>query len=217
MTASRSENVPQTWIDLGIVTGILAGVFYGLPQIPSVPWRIHDFAFMGFGPLLSVAAVGLYCFFRRNRETVSNQIAHLFLFVAGLSFTYMATMQMSIYKMIPRYYLASADAEREFWRNTLKAVSSTQLGLDFAFDIFVSVATVLIGLQMVRHPHYWSWFGILGMLVGVTGLTFNFITFPDNSGEAGLVDPGPFFGVWMSLSVIPVWRFRRWTPGEEGR
>jgi len=217
MTENSREDLAQTWIDVGIVTGILAGVCYGMPQLPFVRGRLHDLTFMGFGPLLCVAAIGLYHFFRRNRESVSNQLAHLFLFVAGLSFTYMATMQGSIYKLIPRYYHAAADADRELWRNVLKGVSSTQLGLDFAFDIFVSVGTVLLGLQMVRHPRFWGWFGVLGMMIGLTGLAFNFVTFPDNSGEAGLIDPGPLFGVWLSLAVIPIWRFRRCTPAEASR
>ncbi|MDH3745255.1 MAG: hypothetical protein OES47_09155 [Acidobacteriota bacterium] len=73
-------------------------------------------------------------------------------------------------------------ADRELWRSILRGVSSTQLGLDFAFDIFVSMGTVLLGLQMLRHPRFASW----------------------------------FFGVWMSLTVLPVWRFRRWTAREGG-
>jgi hypothetical protein len=209
-----STDLTQTWIDVGIVTGLLAGVAYGLPQLPFVRGPLHDFFFFGFGPLLSVGAIGMYHFFRRYREAVSNQLAHLFLFVAGVSFTYMATMQGSIYHLIPRYYHAAEEADRELWRTILKGVSPTQLGLDFAFDIFVSVATVLIGLQMFRHPRFWKAFGVAGMVIGATGLTFNFITFPDNSGEAGLVDPGPFFGVWMTAAAIQVWRCRRWVAGE---
>ncbi len=208
------HDLDQKWIDVGIMTGVLAGVAYGGPQLPFVRGWLHDLLFMGFGPLLSLTAVGSYHFFRRNRETISNQIGHLFLFVAGVSFTYMATMQGSIFRLIPRYYRAAEGADRALWATILQGVSPTQLGLDFAFDIFISVGTVLLGLQMLWHPRFWKLFGAVGMVIGATGLTFNFITFPDNSGEAGLIDPGPFFGVWMTFAILQVWRCRRWEKAE---
>ena len=35
-------------------------------------------------------------------------------------------------------------------------------------------------------------------------------TFPENSGDSGLVDPGPFFGVWMTLMLIQIARHHTW-------
>jgi len=67
----------------------------------------------------------------------------------------------------------------------------------------------------MRHPRFWRWFGALGMLIGAAGLTVNFITFPENSVESGLVDPGPFFGIWMGLALVRMWRCRTWRPDPE--
>lgn len=207
---SPADRLSRTWVDVAIVTGLLAGVAYALPSIPGVRGRTHDFFFFAFGPLLVVASIGLYHFFRQEGRTVSNQIGHAFLALGGVAFTFMATMQMSIYRLVPRYYHAAEEADRLDWARILKGVSPTQLGLDFAFDIFVSVGTILIAIQTYRHPRFGRTFALVGVAIGACGLLANFVSFPENPGEAGLVDPGPFFGVWLSLVGIQVLRSRRW-------
>ncbi|MEM6993098.1 MAG: hypothetical protein AAF721_21475 [Myxococcota bacterium] len=207
-----TADLAQGWIDLAIVLGFAGSVAYAVPQFPSVTGPVHDLLFMGFGPLMCLWSVGSYHFFRRRADSVSNQAAHLFIFVAGVAFTCMATMQRSMIVQISRYYHEGPVADQEAWRTMLKGVMPAQLGLDFAFDIFVSVGTVLLGLQVARHPRFWRWFGALGVLIGAAGLTVNFITFPENSGASGLVDPGPAFGVWMTLVLVQMTRCRRWLP-----
>lgn len=202
----------QTWIDLGLGCGIVAGILYPIGLLDLLPGQASHMAFMFFGPFFLTQAVGMRHFYARVRDTVSNDLAHLMLGLAGLVFTLMATMQMSIYTLIGRYRRASHAVPPEPWDAILKSVSSTQLGLDFAFDVFVSAGTVLLGWQIARHPRIWSWFGVLGMVIGAAGLALNIATFPDNSGEAGWIDPGPFFGVWFGLTALPALMLRRWKP-----
>jgi hypothetical protein len=207
-----SESKEQTWIDTGLVCGVIAGVLYPIGLLDLLPGRASHMAFMLFGPFLIVGVAGVRHLFARANDSVSNDLAHLMLGLSGVAFTFMATMQMSIYTLVPRYRRASTTVETEVWNAILRSVSSTQLGLDFAFDIFVSAGVVLLGLQMVRHPKIWTWFGACGMVIGALGLTANVATFPENSGDAGLIDPAPFFGAWLGLSAIPLIRLRRWAP-----
>lgn len=201
----------QRWIDVGIGAGVAAGVVYALAQSGIARGWFHDLCFLSFGPLLSVAAVGSFFFFRRNRRTVSNQLGHAFVILAGVSFTHMAAMQQSIFMVLNRRIATASGAERELWQSIRSGVSPTQLGLDFAFDIYISVGVALVAIQMIWHHRFNQWFAGLGVVIGVLGLTVNFLTFPENAGQAGLVDPAPFFAVWMSAAAIQVWRCRRWS------
>ncbi len=198
------------WLDLGIACGFGAAVAYPLAVFVPLPALASYLVFSAFGPLLIVACVGLYVFLREQRDTVSLQLATLFLVCAGVMVTAMATMQGSIIFQI-REFAAEADpSAREMWRSIFRATMSTQLGLDFGWDIFISVGTLLLAWNVAAHPRFWRGFGWAGMLIAAAGLTLNAITFPENSGVAGLVDPGPFFGAWFGLLVLALLRNRRW-------
>ncbi len=211
MTPSKG----QTWINTGLGCGVAAGILYPIGLLDLLPGRPSQMAFMLFGPFLIVNAAGLRHFYSRANDTVSNDLAHLMLALAGAAFTGMATMQMSIYALVPRYQLAGSGVKPEVWDAILRSVSTTQLGLDFAFDIFISVGTVLLGLQIARHPRIWTPLGLAGMVIGSIGLVLNMVTFPVNAGDAGLIDPAPFFGVWLSLTALPALFRRRWLPPEK--
>lgn len=210
MTARDKKE--QTLIHIGIICGLVAGVLYPVAMMNLLPQRWASIAFMFFGPFLAASALGMRAFYARANDSATNDLAHMLLVLAGAAFTFMATMQMSIYTLIPQYLRAAGEADAGMWRAILQGTSTTQLGLDYAFDIFVSAATALIGWQMIRHPRVPSILGLAGVIVGVGGIALNTMTFPDNSGEAGLIDPGPFFGVWFSLAWFPLVIFRNWRP-----
>lgn len=210
---SRRE-LKATWFDVGLGTGIAASLAYAFGVFIPIPIRPEFLSFMAFGPLLCVSSVGLFVFLREHRDTVSLQISILCLVSAGLMFTAMSTMQGSIIFQA-RALIAGGDAsEAELWRTIYRGVMSTQLGLDFAFDMFISVGTFLLAWNVALHPRFWRVFGWLGMLVSAVGLTFNAITFPENSGEVGLVDPAPFFGVWFGVFVLGFALSRSWFRGQ---
>lgn len=197
------------WFDVGLVTGIAASVAYALGVFVPLPPRPEYLFFMAFGPLLCISSMGMYVFLSEHRETVSLQIGLLCMVCAGLMFTAMSTMQGSILFQI-RGFVAQDGSQIELWRTILRGTMATQLGLDFAFDIFISVGTFLIALNVIAHPRFMRSFGWLGMIVSSTGLVFNAVTFPENAGEAGLLDPAPFFGVWFGLFVLVFAGSRRW-------
>jgi len=207
---ARRRRLREQWFDVGLVTGVAASIAYALGVFIPIPPRPEYLFFMAFGPLFCISSVGLYVFLCEHRETVSLQVGLLCLIAAGLMFTAMATMQGSIIFQI-REFIAQGDPnETELWRTVFRGTMATQLGLDFGFDMFVSAGTFLVAWNVASHPRFWRWFGWLGMLVSIVGLTFNAITFPENSGEVGLVDPAPFFGVWFGGFVLVFGLSRRW-------
>lgn len=207
-----SQTKAQTLIDIGIITGLVAGLLYPIALLDLLPGRWSNIAFMFFGPIFVVSVFGLRAFYARARDTATNDIACLLLVLAGTAFALMATMQMSIYTAIPDYHRAALEPDAATWDAILRGVSTTQLGLDFAFDMFVSFGVIALGWQMVRHPRVPTLLGVAGMLIGAGGIAVNTITFPENSGIAGLIDPAPAFGVWFGLAWLPLVFLRTWRP-----
>ncbi len=200
----------QQWFDLGLTTGIAAAIAYAFGVFIPIPLRPEYLFFMAFGPLFTISAVGMYVFLREHEDTVSLQVGALCLIAAGLMFTAMATMQGAIIFQIREFIAQGDQSQVDLWRTIFRGTMTTQLGLDFAFDMFVSVGTFLVAWNVAYHPRFKPVFGWLGMLIAATGLVMNAVTFPENSGEAGLVDPAPFFGVWFGAFALLFGLSRGW-------
>jgi len=207
---TRNE-LERTWIKAGVVCGLLACIVYPLSTQVSVSFHFNYFLFFAFGPLLCMASVGLYIFLKMHRNSVKLQAGSLFIFTSGIVVTMMATMQGSIRFMQNRFIGEAPDEmTRETFRMISRGVDSTQLGLDIAFDIFISIGTFLVAMAIMTHPRFGKIFGIPGMIVSSVGLIFNLVTFPLNPGTQDLIDAGPFFGIWFTVVTIQVIRSLKW-------
>ncbi len=198
------------WFDVGLVCGVAASVAYAFGVFIPIPPRPEYLSFMAFGPLFAISAAGMFVFLSQHRDTVSLRIGTFCMMAAGLMFTAMATMQGSIIFQIRDFIAQSDPADVEVWRSVFRGTMATQLGLDFAFDMYISAGTFLVAWNVVSHPRFWRGFGWAGMAIAAAGLTVNAITFPENSGEAGLFDPAPLYGVWFGGFIVPYARARSW-------
>lgn len=156
-----------------------------------------------FGPLLAVALIGLYHFLKLHRKTMALQTATIFGIIAGTLVNVMLVVQSAILITIP-------EDEREGLGLAFDGLNMVQLGLDVSWDIFFSLATVLFGVAMFRHPRFGTVWGLMMVLVGGGLLVLNLASFPDPPGEAGSIDLGPLSGVLYLLVSIRVLRSLSW-------
>lgn len=81
-------------------------------------------------------------------------------------------------------------------RAAFEAGNGLQLGLDVAWDVFLAIGTAALAANMRRHPRFGSGFAASGLVIAVALIGLNLARFPDNPGQAGLVDVGPLVGLW---------------------
>jgi hypothetical protein len=166
--------------------------FAPLPEIAS---RTLAFA---FGPLLSVAFLGLYRYLAAHRDGPVLQIACLFGVVAGVVVTIMLVVQVGN-NMVRADMLAEASdgAAQESVQLAWRAVNRVQYLIDVVWDIFICGATVLLAVSLFTHPRFGKVWGGLGFLSGILLLVLNLQTFPSGPAYAGSVDLGPVVALWM--------------------
>lgn len=201
---------PRAWLRLAMVCGIIASVTYGLAIFVPLPFRVDYLIFFCVGPFMMAGMVGIFHYLSAERDSIALRLGTMFMICAGIAITMMATMQ----GMIRGHYRevisgAESDAVKQALRDEFYGVDTTQLGLDMAFDVFVSTGTFLFALALARHPRFGLWIGVPGMVVAATGLFLNAISFPEaNAGNAGYIDPAPFFGTFYgALSLKFVWEW----------
>jgi hypothetical protein len=208
---TESLDFTVAWTKVGIAAGFAACTVYPLLITVPMPLTVTVLLAAAFGPLLSVASLGLYQFMSAHRKTVSLQIAVVFTVIAGTIVNTMLVVQMTV-REFWRMEMAEAagGGTEELLDAAYSAVNTVQLGLDISWDIYVAAGTVLFAINMLRHPRLGRVIGTAGIVIGLLLLGFNIFTFPVPPAEAGSVDFGPLIGLWYLAVTIMLTRSVSW-------
>jgi xanthosine utilization system XapX-like protein len=88
------------------------------------------------------------------------------------------------------------------------------LGLDVAWDAYICLGTFLFSWNMLRHPRFGRIFGGLVLLLSAGLAVLNLAAFPAPPAYAGLIDLGPFVGLWYVAVSIQLLRSRPWAASQ---
>ena len=92
----------------------------------------------------------------------------------------------------------------EVSREVFLGIFSSQLGVDFVFDIAISFGLFFFCLGLYRMKALHPTLTVSGMIVSLGGYLVNALSFPYNPGESGWVDPGPFFSAWFFVFLVAI-------------
>ncbi len=198
-------DLSASWVRVGPVAAILAIAAYFVASTDLLPPRVTLVLAFSMGPLLSVAFVGFYHFLREHQNSAALQTATVFGVLGGTILNLMLVVQQSLFIGIP-------SATRATMGPAWQGLNLVQLGMDVSWDIYVSVATILLGLVLWRHPRFGIPLGGITVFAGLILLVLNLWTFPIPPGESGLFDVGPFVGLWfVVLSVRMLFSLKWWS------
>ena len=190
----------KQWHRLAVYCGLFAFVSYFLAAFAPFPEKISLLLAFAFGPLFMLSSVGLYFVLKYWRDSINLRIAVLFNTVATAMLTMMLVVQLTSQEFHQKYKTAdrgSVSDEQLKW--IFKEVNSVQLGMDLAWDIFISIGTFFFALVMINHPKMNKVISILGLVFSVLLLGFNLAYFPEPPGEVGSIDFGPFVAIWYLI------------------
>jgi hypothetical protein len=216
--AMTKENVlTLSWIKLGAIAGIITCVIYPLMIAVEMPRLLTVACAAAFGPLLSLASVGLYHLLKIHAKTVSVQIAAVANIIAGSIVNMMLVVQLAIAYSMEEYVKNADDAATKATLEWVgKVVDKVQLGLDVSWDVFISVGTLLFAMNMLNHPRFGKILGGIGALLAILLLGFNLYSFPIPPANANLIDFGPFVGLWYLIISIQALRSLSWAKQSVG-
>ena len=155
-----------------------------------------------FGPFLAAASLGLYHVLADTGNPVVLQLAVLFNIVGAAIFTMMLLVQLAV-----GYQIESTGENVQNLVSLRTALVGVQLGLDVAWDVFISLGTLLFAISMLKDARFGLILGIAGILISVALLILNLWTFPTPPATRGLVDLGPLVGIWYLAVTIMMIRW----------
>ncbi len=182
---------------LGIVCGLLAVLTYTMTQVASLPLTPTLLVVCSFGPFLAIGCAGLYELLRLHRRTATLDIALVANIAAGVAVTMMFLAQLGLKEWLASGLGGSAQhIGATVSGATHEPANGIQLGLDVAWDVFLAIGTAAFAWNMRDHPRFGWIFAGSGLVIAVALLALNLSAFPQNPGDAGLIDVGPLVGLW---------------------
>jgi hypothetical protein len=214
--AMNKENVLTfTWIKLGAIAGIIACLIYPLMAAVEMPRLLTVACAAAFGPLLSLASIGLYHLLKLHQKTVTAQIAAGANVIAGSIVNMMLVVQLAISYSMDEYMNNAADTATKATLEWIgKVVDKVQLGLDVSWDVFIAIGTLLFAVNMLNHPRFGKILGSIGALLAILLLGFNLYSFPIPPANVNLIDFGPFVGLWYLVVSVQMLRSLTWAKKE---
>jgi len=100
-----------------------------------------------FGPMYILTQLGFYLLFRRHGHSYFNVLALLFIGIAGFCITLMFNVQKAVFTQVDEYRALTDAIQKDMLRWSFSTGNLVQLGMDFCFDIFVSLGTFFFGLE----------------------------------------------------------------------
>jgi len=199
-------NIERQWAIVSVVTGVLTVLSYALFSVISGPFRLGVILVCAFGPLLATASIGLYHVLGENVSPILRQLAVIFNVLGAAIFTMMGLVQLSVH-----YQIDILSQSGDIPASLFPAVDAVQLGLDVAWDVFISLGTLLFALSMFKDSRFGRVVALLGVLVALALLVLNLWTFPIPPANSNLIDLGPLLGLWYLIVTIFIgrWLFRR--------
>jgi hypothetical protein len=188
-----------------IIGGVMASICFVLPTQVSLGYNLNPVLFAHFGFFLAIAIIGMYQLLKKKLTHFSFKMGCALIILSGVAHTIMATMQganLSWYRKLKDALPEGMDKNELV--NLFYGVFSSQSGVDFAFDIFISFGVFFMAISMLYNKIFGKVIPILGILISLVGYGFNAASFPNNPNQEGLIDPGPFFSVWFGLILIQI-------------
>ena len=208
-----NKSIKIKWIKTGIICGFLTTIIFPAMAFLDLPVQFLLAIAASFGILLIISSIGLYYFISLHKNSVSLQLAVLFNIIAGSIVVMMFTVQLGLFSKgkVTEYEIPKEIKSYAYGLNNL-----TQLSLDVAWDIFISLGTILFALNMFSHPKLGRVIGITGILMGLGLLFINIYTFPLPPGEEGFIDLGPFTALWYLAVTLMITIGLKWANEKTG-
>ena len=198
---------------LGGLSGVAAGLLFFVAQA-AIPWD-HDLplelprweAVLGFWMILAVApfAIGFAYALSRliawERDGALNQLGFVFAVVAFSILAVTQSFQNAVSIVLTDEMQAEGSGP-EAWDRIYAGLNALDLGTDLAWDLFLGLWLLCIGVAMFRHSRLGARWAIPALALVPPFLAFNVAATPDPP----VVDLGPVIGMYSTaLSVWVVW------------
>ena len=148
-------------------------------------------------PILSIVySYGLYSFVAAESESTANRLSLVFAVAAFTIVLAMIVVQLAVGAGMREIGQGLDEQTTTALRRSLRMVD---LGLDVAWDMLIGTALIFSGAAIRGRSGLGLGWAIPSVALGMALIVLNAATFPWPPGDRGLIDIGPFIGLFVML------------------
>ena len=148
-------------------------------------------------PILSIVySYGLYSFVAAESESPANRLSFVFAVTAFTTVLGMIVVQLAVGAGMGEISQGLDEQTTKALRRGLRMID---LGLDVAWDMLIGTALIFSGAAMRRRSGLGFGWALPSVVLGMALIVLNAATFPWPPGDRGLIDIGPFIGLFVML------------------
>ena len=148
-------------------------------------------------PILSIVySYGLYSFVAAESESTANRLSLVFAVAAFTIVLAMIVVQLAVGAGMREIGQGLDEQTTKALRRGLRMVD---LGLDVAWDMLIGTALIFSGAAIRGRSGLGLGWAIPSVALGMALIVLNAATFPWPPGDRGLIDIGPFIGLFVML------------------
>jgi hypothetical protein len=148
-------------------------------------------------PILSIVySYGLYSFVAAESESTANRLSLVFAVTAFSTVLGMIVVQLAVGAGMGEIGQGLDEQTTTALRRGLRMVD---LGLDVAWDMLIGTALIFSGAAIRRRSGLGLGWAVPSVVLGMALIVLNAATFPWPPGDRGLIDIGPFIGLFVML------------------
>ena len=183
----------------GSICGIAGVVCYILAiSLPLSPK--FSFLLALAWPIFSIVfAFAIYKFVAHNYQSIYNQLAFIFVTIAFVMVSIMISVQVVVKTAMQDSISKAAASDESVLELIANSLRWVDLGVDLAWDIFLGVALLLLARAIWNHPKFGKWWSLPLAVLAAALIVLNMLTFPYPPDSQGVLDVGPFIGLFMIL------------------
>jgi hypothetical protein len=169
--------------------------------------RVSVLLALMIGPLAAFGVIRFTDELPPRRDSMIRSSCTLLVIAFALLTLMVSVQQMSAMRfgMIARPSSIGAEAGAYVFQ----LLSSVQLGIDVAFDIFYCLGMMCLCVVIWEVEGYGRYLALVGIALAAMLLVVNLVAFPHTPSSIGLIDFGPATGVWWLALIVARTRVRR--------
>ena len=146
-------------------------------------------------PILSIVySYGLYTFVAAERDSTANRLALIFAIAGFAMVLAMLVVQLAVGAGLEDIAKRLDEPTARALRRGLRLIDH---GLDVAWDMLIGTALVFSGVSMRPRAGLGLVWAVPSAALGVALIVLNAVTFPWPPAARGLIDIGPFIGLFV--------------------
>ena len=195
----QENKTSAKFIKIGIIFTLLSAISYPVLHYVAMGFKVELLLILIFAFSIAMSATGIYHFLALNKKSPCLELGVRLNILAALVFAIAGSIGISLHSPLEGILV---QGDQSF---TYALAERILMGLGFTWKMLFGLGLIFLGKASINHPKTGKILPLLGILFGLFILVVNFIAFPIEPENAGMVSMGPFVPIWhVLLTVIMV-------------